>query len=151
MDTTILKKNTEIYVWGNDEYGQLGLGHRYQNKKGVGQENEQPAKQLSLPKSCSFQTQIVEIACGEDHSCLITSSGHLYAMGSNSFGKLGISGGKNPNLDYYNTPKLVDSLVNSPVFKVSCGWNHTAAITKDGQCYSWGQCEFGQLGRNVQS
>lgn len=20
---------TEIYVWGNDEYGQLGLGHRY--------------------------------------------------------------------------------------------------------------------------
>ena len=21
---------TEIYVWGNDEYGQLGLGHRYQ-------------------------------------------------------------------------------------------------------------------------
>ncbi len=40
MDTTIIKKNTEIYVWGNDEYGQLGLGHRYQNKKGMGKENE---------------------------------------------------------------------------------------------------------------
>lgn len=23
---------TEIYVWGNDEFGQLGLGHRYQQQ-----------------------------------------------------------------------------------------------------------------------
>jgi alpha-tubulin suppressor-like RCC1 family protein len=80
----------------------------------------------------------VEIACGEDHSCLITSSGHLYSMGSNAFGKLGITGGKNPNQDYYNTPKLVDTLVNNPIVKVSCGWNHSGAVTKDGQCFTWG-------------
>ena len=58
MDTSLQKKNTEIYVWGNDEYGQLGLGHRYHTtQKMVVQENEeQPLKQLSIPKSCSFQT-----------------------------------------------------------------------------------------------
>jgi len=22
-------QHTEIYVWGNDEFGQLGLGHKY--------------------------------------------------------------------------------------------------------------------------
>ena len=74
----------------------------------------------------------MEISCGEDHSCLVTSAGHLYAMGSNAFGKLGISAGKGPNQDFYNTPKLVDSLVNYEVIKVSCGWNHTAAIIRDG-------------------
>jgi alpha-tubulin suppressor-like RCC1 family protein len=87
---------------------------------------------LNMPKSCSFQTQIIEVACGEDHSCLITSAGHLYAMGSNAFGKLGITSTKNPNQEFYNTPKLVDSLVHNPIHKVSCGWNHTAGITKDG-------------------
>jgi alpha-tubulin suppressor-like RCC1 family protein len=65
-------------------------------------------------------------------------------MGSNAYGKLGISAGKMPNSEgFYNTPKLVDSLVSKPVLKVSCGWNHTAAITKEGWCYTWGQSEFG--------
>ena len=67
----------------------------------------------------------------------------MYAMGSNVYGKLGITNAKNPNQEYFNTPKLVDSLVQNPISKVSCGWNHTAAITRDGNCYTWGQSEFG--------
>ncbi len=54
-------------------------------------------------------------------------------MGSNAFGKLGIAGGsRNADQEYFSTPKLVEVLVNNPVTKVSCGWNHTGAITKDG-------------------
>ncbi len=72
-------------------------------------------------------------------------SGHLYAIGNNAYGKLGISVSKNgesPEVAY-STPKLVDALLGSQVFKVSCGWNHTAAVTRDGTCYTWGQGEFG--------
>ncbi len=73
-------------------------------------------RKLSIPKSCTFQTQIREVACGEDHSCLVTEAGHVYAMGSNHFGKLGIKSSHNSNLqkhsniEYCNTPKLVEAI-----------------------------------------
>ena len=77
------KISTELYVWGSDEHGQLGLGHKYLK--------EGSEKFLKGPKSCSFSIQITDIACGEDFAFLLTSKGHLYGMGSNQFGKLGLS------------------------------------------------------------
>ena len=76
----------------------------------------------------------MEVACGEDHSCLVTAGGHLYSMGSNAFGKLGVA-------ESCSTPKLVEGVIG--VTHVSCGWNHTADVLRDGGCYTWGQSEFG--------
>jgi alpha-tubulin suppressor-like RCC1 family protein len=53
--------------------------------------------QLSVPKSCSFGILIKDVACGEDHACIITKKGHIYAMGNNAYGKLGC--GTKHNLD----------------------------------------------------
>jgi alpha-tubulin suppressor-like RCC1 family protein len=64
-------------------------------------------------------------------------------MGSNTFGKLGLS----LSIEACSTPKLVEGLMGVAFAKASCGWNHTAAVSKDGSCYTWGQSEFGQLGR----
>jgi len=54
---------TEIYVWGNDEYGQLGLGHRYLSRSESSRSDqhsaigkEEDSKKLNIPKSCTFQT-----------------------------------------------------------------------------------------------
>jgi len=69
-------------------------------------------------------------------------------MGNNQYGKLGI---KNKHLPFANTPQLVDSLATYHITQVSCGWNHTAVVTKDGSCYTWGQGDFGQLGLGQQS
>jgi alpha-tubulin suppressor-like RCC1 family protein len=57
----------------------------------------QPKKKkvLENPKSCSFNIQIREVACGEDFAFLLTKKGLLYAMGSNQFGKLGILSSQN--------------------------------------------------------
>lgn len=82
---------------------------------------------LSVPRSCSFSIIIKDLACGEDYSCLLTESGHVYSMGNNQYGKLGIK--NNANQPFSNTPKLIDSLINYDIIKVACGWNHTAAIT----------------------
>ena len=86
-ENSVIEKssNTELYVWGSDQFGQLGLGHKYlQSSKSDGN------KVLRAPKSCSFSIQITDISCGEDFAFLLTSKGLLYAMGSNQFGKLGI-------------------------------------------------------------
>src|SRR5208282_5419540 len=54
---TFLRFNNEVYVWGCNGFGQLGLGHnQYQNS---------PQK-LNLPL-------VKKIICGGDHSIAITS------------------------------------------------------------------------------
>jgi hypothetical protein len=60
------------------QHGQLGLGLEYEHS------------QHRLPKICSYRMAIVRIACGAQHSSFVTEQGHIYVMGSNEFGQLGL-------------------------------------------------------------
>jgi alpha-tubulin suppressor-like RCC1 family protein len=61
------------------------------------------------PKSCSFNVLIKDISCGANHSAMLTTSGHLYMMGSNKFGQLGI--GTNSSIEHHgNSSKASQSL-----------------------------------------
>ena len=61
-----------------------------------------------LPKVCSFNILITEVSCGEDHTVFIAeAAGHVYSMGSNAEGKLGV--GEN-TLRHSNVPCLVEGL-----------------------------------------
>lgn len=51
-------------------------------------------------------------------------------MGNNSFGKLGLTNLEDTS--YITTPKLIESLSSKEVTSISCGWNHSAAVTRDG-------------------
>jgi len=79
MSQEVVTEVTEVYCWGNDRDGQLGLGHN----------SEQLA--YAKPKCCSFNISIGKMACGQDHSVFITSNGLVYSMGSNGLGQLGIN------------------------------------------------------------
>jgi hypothetical protein len=68
---------------------------------------------------------IVKVACGNNESAAITSSGTLYIWGD-SF------------LDVLPFP--------SPVVDVACGTNHTLAITEDRSLYARGRNTSGELG-----
>jgi alpha-tubulin suppressor-like RCC1 family protein len=94
------------------------------------------------PKICSFNVVIKSIACGLQHTLFVSESGHVYAMGSNSHGQLGI---RDNQVAAKNTPTLVEVMENH-VTKVSCGNFHSLALCETGQAYSWGQGKFGALG-----
>ena len=87
---------TEVFAWGGDHFGQLGLG------------NKHAGKTYSSPRFCSFNILIKEIACGEEHSAFISSSGHVYSMGSNSDGRLGLG---DRSLRQSSSPCLVEGLI----------------------------------------
>ena len=54
---------TEVFSWGSDKWGQLGLG-----KQGSSQ------KQFNMvPRFCSYNIPITQVACGASHSVFITS------------------------------------------------------------------------------
>ncbi|KRX09980.1 Regulator of chromosome condensation 1/beta-lactamase-inhibitor protein II [Pseudocohnilembus persalinus] len=112
---------TEVYVFGSDKYGQLGIGKLPNNNA----RDKQP-----IPKILSFNLIIKEISCGDNHSAFITSKGQVYTMGNNDYGKLGIG---NLKTNYISHPSQVSKLKSYICQKVSCGSDHTVVITKQVQ------------------
>lgn len=43
-------------------------------------------------------------------------------------------------------PKIIETLLAKRVFYIACGSAHSAAITSDGELYTWGQGQYGRLG-----
>jgi alpha-tubulin suppressor-like RCC1 family protein len=70
---------------------------------------------------------------------MIASNGFLYMMGSNAFGKLGIGTTARSCV----SPSLVDSLSNTTVKHVSCGFNHTVCCSQNGELFTWGDNSSG--------
>ncbi len=72
-------------------------------------------------------TQMVDIACGKYYSMAISDEGRVYSWGRGESGVLG-HGNKN-NL---SSPVLIESLLSTKIIGISCGVNHTAAISGNG-------------------
>lgn len=92
---------TEIFSWGNDSKGQLGLGPA--NSKGY-------KTRYSLPRYCTFNVRVTQISCGLEHTVFVTDMGLIYSMGSNSCGQLGIGEVPSASANKYS-PILLESLL----------------------------------------
>ncbi|KAK4294466.1 hypothetical protein Pmani_032901 [Petrolisthes manimaculis] len=121
----------KVFSWGEGEDGKLGHGNRLSYDK---------PKLVEALKS----KRIRDIACGSSHSAAITSCGELYCWGLGEYGRLGL-GDTSTQL----RPKLVKSLLGQRVIQVACGSRdaQTLALTSEGMVYSWGDGDFGKLGR----
>ena len=128
---TDIEGYTEVFAWGADRYGQLGLGNKHKGRC------------YCIPRFCTFNVVIRKVACGEEHSSFITNNGSVYTMGSNVDGRLGIG---DRTMKLSSTPCLVEGLSWFKAVDVSCGWGHTAVIIDNGKLFTWGVGEYGALG-----
>ncbi|GAB4827996.1 hypothetical protein Ancab_034884 [Ancistrocladus abbreviatus] len=95
-------------------------------------------------------TIIRQVSCGAVHVVALSEDGLLQAWGYNEYGQLGrgitSEGLQGPRvLNAYakhldETPELVK------ITRLSCGEYHTAAISENGEVYTWGRGDMGQLG-----
>ena len=74
---------------------------------------------------------------------MFTTEGHLYTFGSNQNGKLGLG---ERGLNKPKVPALVEALAKVYIKDVSCGHEHTAALSENGHVYTWGLNTQGALG-----
>ena len=91
------------------------------------------------PKSIPLQN-INSINCGPVHSICLDNDGTVYSFGRNNFGQLGLG---NKVIFYTSIPQKVDL---PPCAQISCGYNHTICLSENGEVYSLGCNEDGQLG-----
>ncbi|XP_061744248.1 E3 ubiquitin-protein ligase HERC2 isoform X2 [Nerophis ophidion] len=126
-----LSSEGEVYSWGEAEDGKLGHGNR------------SPCDRPRVIESLRG-LEVVDIAAGGAHSACITASGELFTWGKGRYGRLG-HGDSEDQLK----PKLVDALQGHRVIDVACGSGdaQTLCLTDDGMVWSWGDGDYGKLGR----
>ncbi len=136
--TLVLTSTGQVFAFGRNHFGQLG------NSVNIGTENPNPTPTLvTLPGAGGTVTQI---AAGSGHSLVLTSTGQLYAFGSNMWGQLGVA----TNLGT-RTPNPTPTLVRLPgamgaVTQIAAGANNTLALTSTGQLFTFGRNKWGELG-----
>ncbi len=120
-----LKDNLQVYVCGNNTYGQLGTG-----------DFKKYFKPVALATNDIF---ITKIACGAYHS-LFASHRKCFACGLNNYGQLGLGNNNNYNvITEITTPQLT--------FKsIQCGEYHSVFLNTENTVYSCGLNNYGQLG-----
>uniref|UniRef100_F1L139 RCC1 and BTB domain-containing protein 1 n=1 Tax=Ascaris suum TaxID=6253 RepID=F1L139_ASCSU len=125
-----LSQNGEVFSWGHNAFGQLGLGS---TTVGIAP---------SLVGDTLSGHNVVQIACGSHHSVAVTDRGEIFAWGRNSCGQVGIGSNVNQDLPRQVTGHLLNRFVRSVV----CGQNSTMALTDGGEVFAWGFNGNGQLG-----
>ncbi|KAG2457171.1 RCBT1 protein, partial [Polypterus senegalus] len=115
--------NGEVYAWGYNGNGQLGLGNSGNQLT--------PCRLTGLQGYC-----VLQIASGYAHSLALTDEGLLYVWGANTYGQLG-TGNKVNQLSPVHIMVEKERIVEI----AACHSSHTsAAKTQNGQVYMWGQC-----------
>lgn len=88
---------------------------------------------------------IKEISAGYRYLGVVTKQGKVYMLGDNDYEKLGISNDKDEGgIQESNYAILKEELQN--IERISTGYNHTSVYDKNGNVYTWGRGEDGELG-----
>nr|CAD1824663.1 unnamed protein product [Ananas comosus var. bracteatus] len=124
----------KLFTWGDGDKYRLGHGDK-----------EQRLEPTCVPALIEYNFH--KVACGHSLTVGLTTSGHVFTMGSSVYGQLGNpqSDGKLPclvedklsgangrlghgDLEDRKTPTLVEALKDRAVRHIACGANFTAAI-----------------------
>ncbi|MCX8672706.1 InlB B-repeat-containing protein [Bifidobacterium sp. B4079] len=126
-----------LYTWGDNSNGTLG--------DGTTTDRPTPIK-VGKPQGAPAGFTWKQVSLGAWHSAAIGSDGNLYTWGRNSNGQLG----RGTNVVSAHRPGIVGKPQGAPAGftwkQASLGWFHSAAIGSDGNLYTWGRNDSGQLG-----
>ena len=113
---------------------------------GRGQCGHGDAENVLVPKEIAALSdrRIVSIAAGSRHTSCVTDAGALFCFGFGGNHRLGHGSTDNALL-----PLEVEALRGKHVVLPCCGWNHAAAVTRDGRLYVWGDGSRGQIGNGA--
>lgn len=126
-----MSDNKEVYVWGYNDYGQLGLGD---------------TTLRTTPTKLSLPNNVVPAAfyAGYDHTLMITVDGDVYTCGINADGRLGI--GNTTNQKTFQKVTLPNS---TKAVSAALGNVQTLVLCDDGNVYGCGSNSDYTLGNGT--
>jgi alpha-tubulin suppressor-like RCC1 family protein len=127
-----------VYAWGNNSYGELGNNGTASS----------PVPVMVYTNGALSGKKITAIASGENHALALSADGLLFTWGWNNNLQLG----NGSTVSYTNVPVAVDMtgvLAGKTVVALGTGNMHNQVVTSDGQIFTWGYGQFGQLGNGA--
>jgi len=130
MHTVVLDSEGQVWTFGCNDEGSLG--------RTVEEEEE-----CFLPGKVTLPEKVVMLSAGDSHTAALSQSGQVYIWGTfrDSSGPIGLV----EDMKIEKTPVKV--LAEQHVTKIVSGADHLAMLTSDGQLWTMGNSEQGQLGR----
>jgi uncharacterized repeat protein (TIGR02543 family) len=124
-----------VYAWGQNSLGQLGNNGTAASLVPV----------LVYTNGVLSGKKITALVSGENHALVLSADGKLFTWGWN--GNLQLGNGT--SVPYTNVPVAVDMtgvLAGKTVVALGTGNMHNEVVTSDGQLFTWGFGQCGQLG-----
>ena len=132
MHTAAVTAGGRLYTWGYGEDGELGHGD--------GCTMDVP---IMVAAGAFGGSAVVMVACGYEHTLVVTHDGALWACGAGEYGQLGLND-KRARLTFERVK--LGGLGGAKIVTAVAGWTHSAAVTEDGELWTWGAGAAGQLG-----
>lgn len=120
LHTTFLTDDGDVYAFGFNNRGPLGLG-------------DEDSRTSAVKIDALDDFQIIAIENGNSTSFALAADGTLYGWGNNSNGQLG-TGDQDERL----VPTVIEALSDESVVAISAGVTHTLVLTAKGEVYGFG-------------
>lgn len=127
QSTCAILTGGHVACWGDNRYGQLGVGAR--------SDTPSPTPQV-IPNLAG----VTSIAAGGEHFCAIGVGGAVYCWGRGDRGQLGGGSGDR------SSPGLVSNITNATAIAVD---HKASCAVAGGLVYCWGSNHRGQLGNGA--
>ena len=150
VNSSALDLNGNIWVWGANDYGQLGNGT---SASGGSSTVPVRVRDPASPYDTSKGLQATQMSTHGNHTLAVGSDGYAYAWGYNGDGQLG-----NGTTSDFSVPVHVrdpaspnDKSKGLKATQVSAGTWSSLAIDTNGYAWAWGRNSYRQLGNNSNS
>ncbi|KAL7498782.1 hypothetical protein ACHAWT_008792 [Skeletonema menzelii] len=133
--SALLTHTGELYLWGWNGSGQLGLASNR-----ISDDEDLPFSENVVRPLQTIKVE--QVSLGHNHTILIErETGKLFCFGENGRGQVDGTSTTNASI---HTPLTPVDLSDDCFVHVAAGLFHSAAITKDGELVTWGCGRFGQ-------
>ena len=120
--TAAVTSTGELLLWGRNNYGQCGI----------------PCASFPVvmtPTQLPLAHQICGVACGHQHTVLLTTAGAVLTFGNNNYGQLGIG-------SFTSCSKPSEARCPEDIQAVFSGPHTSYAVGSSGSVYAWGETSF---------